>query len=135
MSDTVVFSRLSRKFVDENDATPPQAQQVIYYSLAIGHHLGVIDCLKASLACPFEAYQAWIATLAPGEAQRKMQGVPRYGEIVIDQNHVSLLARAFDEALPRQNAQQQAWSRELLGLLQAIQREPAVYVMVRRDRV
>ncbi|MDK1015426.1 formate hydrogenlyase maturation protein HycH, partial [Cronobacter sakazakii] len=25
-------------------------------------------------------------------------------------------------------------SRELLGLLQAIQREPAVYVMVRRDR-
>ncbi|AZP33877.1 formate hydrogenlyase maturation HycH family protein [Cronobacter sakazakii] len=135
MSETVVFSRLSRKFVDENDATPPQAQQVIYYSLAIGHHLGVIDCLKASLACPFEAYQAWIATLAPGEAQRKMQGVPRYGEIVIDQNHVSLLARAFDEALPRQNAQQQAWSRELLGLLQAIQREPAVYVMVRRDRV
>ncbi|EJC1153459.1 formate hydrogenlyase maturation HycH family protein [Cronobacter sakazakii] len=135
MNETVVFSRLSRKFVDENDATPPQAQQVIYYSLAIGHHLGVIDCLKASLACPFEAYQAWIATLAPGEAQRKMQGVPRYGEIVIDQNHVSLLARAFDEALPRQNAQQQAWSRELLGLLQAIQREPAVYVMVRRDRV
>ncbi|ELY5802808.1 formate hydrogenlyase maturation HycH family protein [Cronobacter sakazakii] len=135
MSEAVVFSRLSRKFVDENDATPPQAQQVIYYSLAIGHHLGVIDCLKASLACPFEAYQAWIATLAPGEAQRKMQGVPRYGEIVIDQNHVSLLARAFDEALPRQNAQQQAWSRELLGLLQAIQREPAVYVMVRRDRV
>ncbi|ELY4033287.1 formate hydrogenlyase maturation HycH family protein [Cronobacter sakazakii] len=134
MSETVVFSRLSRKFVDENDATPPQAQQVIYYSLAIGHHLGVIDCLKASLACPLEAYQAWIATLAPGEAQRKMQGVPRYGEIVIDQNHVSLLARAFDEALPRQNAQQQAWSRELLGLLQAIQREPAVYVMVRRDR-
>ncbi|ELY4093189.1 formate hydrogenlyase maturation HycH family protein [Cronobacter sakazakii] len=135
MSETVVFSRLSRKFVDENDATPPQAQQVIYYSLAIGHHLGVIDCLKASLACPFEAYQTWIATLAPGEAQRKMQGVPRYGEIVIDQNHVSLLGRAFDEALPRQNAQQQAWSRELLGLLQAIQREPAVYVMVRRDRV
>ncbi|ELY3813647.1 formate hydrogenlyase maturation HycH family protein [Cronobacter sakazakii] len=135
MSETVVFSRLSRKFVDENDATPPQAQQVIYYSLAIGHHLGVIDCLKASLACPFEAYQAWIATLAPGEAQRKMLGVPRYGEIVIDQNHVSLLARAFDEALPRQNAQQQVWSRELLGLLQAIQREPAVYVMVRRDRV
>ncbi|ELQ6223092.1 formate hydrogenlyase maturation HycH family protein [Cronobacter turicensis] len=134
MNETVVFSRLSRKFVDENDDTPPQAQQVIYYSLAIGHHLGVIDCLKASLVCPFEAYEAWIATLAPGEAQRKMQGVPRYGEIVIDQNHVSLLARAFDEALSRQNAQQQTWSRELLGLLQAIQREPAVYVMVRRDR-
>ena len=38
MSETVVFSQLSRKFIDENDATPDQAQQVVYYSLAIGHH-------------------------------------------------------------------------------------------------
>lgn len=133
MSETVVFSRLSRKFIDENDATPPQAQQVVYYSLAIGHHLGVIDCLKAALTCPLPEYQAWIATLTPGEAQRKMLGVPRYGEIVIDQTHVTRLAKAFDEALARQSAQQQAWSRELLALLQAIQYEPAVYVMVRRQ--
>lgn len=40
MSETVVFSQLSRKFIDENDATPAEAQQVVYYSLAIGHHLG-----------------------------------------------------------------------------------------------
>ncbi len=51
MSETVVFSQLSRKFIDENDATPDQAQQVVYYSLAIGHHLGVIDCLEAALSC------------------------------------------------------------------------------------
>ncbi len=52
MSETVVFSQLSRKFIDENDATPDAAQQVVYYSLAIGHHLGVIDCLEAALSCP-----------------------------------------------------------------------------------
>ena len=46
MSEKVVFSQLSRKFIDENDATPAEAQQVVYYSLAIGHHLGVIDCWK-----------------------------------------------------------------------------------------
>ncbi len=46
MSEKVVFSQLSRKFIDENDATPAEAQQVVYYSLAIGHHLGVIDCLS-----------------------------------------------------------------------------------------
>jgi hypothetical protein len=63
MSETVVFSQLSRKFIDENDATPDQAQQVVYYSLAIGHHLGVIDCLEAALSCPWQAYLAWIATL------------------------------------------------------------------------
>ena len=55
MSETVVFSQLSRKFIDENDATPDQAQQVVDYSLAIGHHLGVIDCLEAALSCPWDA--------------------------------------------------------------------------------
>ena len=28
MSEKVVFSQLSRKFIDENDATPAEAQQV-----------------------------------------------------------------------------------------------------------
>ena len=73
MSETVVFSQLSRKFIDENDATPAEAQQVVYYSLAIGHHLGIIDCLEAALTCPWDDYLAWIATLAEGsEARRKM---------------------------------------------------------------
>jgi len=36
MSETVVFSQLSRKFIDQNDNTPADAQQVIYYGLAIG---------------------------------------------------------------------------------------------------
>ena len=63
MSEKVVFSQLSRKFIDENDATPAEAQQVVYYSLAIGHHLGVIDCLEAALTCPWDEYLAWIATL------------------------------------------------------------------------
>ena len=63
MSEKVVFSQLSRKFIDENDATPAEAQQVVYYSLAIGHHLGVIDCLEAALTCRGSDYLAWIATL------------------------------------------------------------------------
>ena len=133
MSESVVFCQLSRKFVDENDNTPSDAQQVVYYSLAIGHHLGVIDCLKENLVCSFEPYKAWIATLEAGsEARRKMEGVPRYGEIVIDQSHVVLLAKAFDAAIPTQTEQQQIWSQELLDMLQAIQLEPAIYLMVRR---
>lgn len=133
MSESVVFCQLSRRFVDENDNTPADAQQVVYYSLAIGHHLGVIDCLKENLVCPFDDYRAWIATLeAGGEARRKMEGVPRYGEIVIDQNHVVLLASAFDAARPAQSPAQQRWSQALLDMLQAIQLEPAVYLMVRR---
>ncbi len=84
MSEKVVFSQLSRKFIDENDATPAEAQQVVYYSLAIGHHLGVIDCLEAALTCPWDEISVLIATLEAGsEARRKMKGVPKYGEIVI----------------------------------------------------
>ena len=125
MSETVVFSQLSRKFIDENDATPDQAQQVVYYSLAIGHHLGVIDCLEAALSCPWQAYLAWIATL---------EGVPKYGEIVIDSNHVTMLANAFDKAQARQTPEQQAWSKTLLSMLHDIHQESAIYLMVRRLR-
>lgn len=133
MSESVVFCQLSRKFIDENDHTPADAQQVMYYSLAIGHHLGVIDCLKESLVCPWAGYLAWIATLPnASQASRKMAGVPRYGEIVIDHSHVVMLAQAFDAARTGQTAQQQQWSQALLAMLQAIQQEPAIYLMVRR---
>ncbi len=135
MSETVVFSQLSRKFIDENDATPSEAQQVVYYSLAIGHHLGVIDCLEAALTCPWDQYLAWIATLEEGSvARRKMEGVPKYGEIVIDSNHVSMLANAFDKARAGQTAQQKEWSESMLGMLHAIYQESAIYLMVRRLR-
>ena len=121
MSEKVVFSQLSRKFIDENDATPAEAQQVVYYSLAIGHHLGVIDCLEAALTCPWDDYLAWIATLEAGsEARRKMEGVPKYGEIVIDINHVPMLANAFDKARAAQTSQQRCHARRGAagGLLQ-----------------
>ncbi len=135
MSETVVFSQLSRKFIDENDATPDQAQQVVYYSPAIGHHLGVIDCLEAALSCPWDAYLAWIATLEAGSAaRRKMEGVPKYGEIVIDSSHVAMLANAFDKAQSAQTPQQQAWSKTLLSMLHDIHQESAIYLMVRRLR-
>ncbi|EPL2960145.1 formate hydrogenlyase maturation HycH family protein [Klebsiella pneumoniae] len=135
MSETVVFSQLSRKFIDENDATRDQAQQVVYYSLAIGHHLGVIDCLEAALSCPWDAYLAWIATLEAGSAaRRKMEGVPKYGEIVIDSSHVAMLANAFDKAQSAQTPQQQAWSKTLLSMLHDIHQESAIYLMVRRLR-
>ncbi|WP_278044715.1 formate hydrogenlyase maturation HycH family protein [Shewanella maritima] len=40
MSDKVLFYALSRKFVDEQTDVPEEAKSVIYYGLAIGHHLG-----------------------------------------------------------------------------------------------
>lgn len=95
----------------------------------------VIDCLEAALTCPWDEYLAWIATLEAGsEARRKMEGVPKYGEIVIDINHVPMLANAFDKARAAQTSQQQEWSTMLLSMLHDIHQENAIYLMVRRLR-
>ncbi|MFI8416272.1 formate hydrogenlyase maturation HycH family protein [Serratia sp. NPDC078593] len=131
-SSHVTFYSLSRKFVQEKKA-PPKAQEVIYYSLAIGHHLGVIDCLEAKLDCPLPAFRDWIAHLPDGSAaRRKLAGVERFGEISIDSSHTHLLANALSHAAERMSGQQQRWSQQLIALLQSIENEPAIYLMVRR---
>ena len=134
--NSVVFYALNSKFVDEKRAQQRSAQkvqEVIYYSLAIGHHLGVIDCLKASLICPLEGYQQWLGCLPPeSEARRKLAGVGRFGEISIDQSHTHLLALALREARASMTETQQGWSDRLIALLQQIENDPAMYLMVRR---
>lgn len=134
--NSVVFYALNSKFVDEKRAqqrSTQKVQEVVYYSLAIGHHLGVIDCLQASLTCPLADYQQWIRRLPPeSEARRKLTGVERFGEINIDQSHIHLLALALREARDRMSEQQQAWSDRLIALLQQIASDPAMYLMVRR---
>ncbi|RZV01695.1 UNVERIFIED_ORG: formate hydrogenlyase maturation protein HycH [Serratia quinivorans] len=128
----VVFYSLSRKFVQEKKA-PPKAQEVIYYSLAIGHHLGVIDCLEAKLSCPLTGFHAWVAHLPVGSTARsKLEGVDRFGEICIDSSHTHLLATALSTAAPQMTVEQQNWSQQLIALLQSIENEPAIYLMVRR---
>ncbi|WP_420299619.1 formate hydrogenlyase maturation HycH family protein [Edwardsiella tarda] len=132
---TVVFHILNAKFIqqaEEEAATPPAAREVIYYSLAIGHHLGVIDCLKPCLSLPLSDYRDWIGQLEEGEARRKLAGLLRFGEITIDSSHTHLLACALDRARPTMTAQQQAWSHALIDALRLIENEPTIYLMVKR---
>ena len=106
MSDDakVYFWSLRQKFVDSDDDIPEQAQQVMYYSLAIGHHVGMIDCLKTELVCPLEKYQAWI----------------------------DLLALAFDPIAKSDDPLFSEWSQTLINLLGEIVIEPAIYLIVKR---
>lgn len=136
IKNQVVFYALSSKFVDEKNArrrSSQPVQEVIYYSLAIGHHLGVIDCLQPRLRCPLAGYLQWIACLPEeSEARRKLAGVQRFGEINIDSSHTHLIALALHDAQAQMNAEQQAWSQQLTALLQQMTRDPALYLMVRR---
>ena len=132
----VIFYSLSSKFVDEKSAlkhSSQKVQEVVYYSLAIGHHLGVIDCLKSRLECPLDGYAQWVACLPEGsEAHRKLAGVQRFGEINIDSSHTHLLALALRDARPTMTPEQQGWSDTLIALLTQIEYDPAMYLMVRR---
>ena len=38
MTTKVIFYLLNQRFVENDKQVPEQAQQVMYYSLAIGHH-------------------------------------------------------------------------------------------------
>ncbi|QNH65309.1 formate hydrogenlyase maturation HycH family protein [Proteus vulgaris] len=118
--------------VDSDDDIPEQAQQVMYYSLAIGHHVGMIDCLKTELVCPLEKYKAWIDLLPEGEAKRKMQGLLTFGEININSEHTHLLALAFDPIIKNDDPLFSEWSQTLIKLLGEIHAEPAIYLIVKR---
>jgi len=132
----VIFYSLSSKFVDEKKAqkhSSQKVQEVVYYSLAIGHHLGVIDCLKSRLECPLDGYIQWVNSLPEeSEAHRKLAGVQRFGEINIDSSHTHLLALALRDARPAMTPEQQGWSDTLIALLTQIEYDPAMYLMVRR---
>ncbi|MTC42269.1 hydrogenase maturation peptidase HycI [Providencia sp. wls1921] len=129
----VIFWSLRQKFVDSDDDVPEDAQQVMYYSLAIGHHVGMIDCLKTELECPLDGFQAWVNALPEGEARRKLQGLITFGEINIDSTHTNVLALALDSFAKDSNSPYQAWSATLIRLLGEIEREPAIYLIVKRQ--
>ena len=129
----VRFATVNQKFVETKEEIPESAKEVMYYSLAIGHHIGVIDCFKTLFECSYDDYKRWIAKLPQeGNARRKFDGLLRFGEIVIDHSHVQLLAQALHAAKPQFSQAELEWTEKLINVLGAIDVEPAMYVMVRR---
>jgi hydrogenase-4 component J len=128
----VRFCSLNQKFVDKDEQIPDGAKEVMYYSLAIGHHVGVIDCLKTILEYPLDDYRLWIDKLDDGAAKRKLEGLFRFGEITVDRSHTQLLAQAMAAAKARFDQRELACTEILMKTLYAIESEPAIYVMIRR---
>ncbi|MDG2944175.1 formate hydrogenlyase maturation HycH family protein [Exercitatus varius] len=133
MATKVIFYLLNQRFVENESKIPEEAKDVMYYSLAIGHHVGVIDCFKKLITADYDDYRQFVNCFPEnGEARRKLAGLMKFGEIVIDSSHVNLLARALDEIKPNLTALHREWAEILLDTLASIQREPAMYVMVKR---
>jgi hydrogenase-4 component J len=133
MSEQVVFYRLSHKFVDEQAVIPEHARQVIYYSLAIGHHLGVLDCLSRVTTVPLDTFTAWLRALPAGPGRDKWEGVLKWGEIEINHSHIAELLPTITAQCPNPETPAECWTKELIQCFQNMQQEPALYLTVRRQ--
>lgn len=133
MTQRVLFYRLSRKYVSNQTEVPARSRQIVYYSLAIGHHVGVVDCLASVLAVDEAGYGEWLSRLPAGAGQRKLEGVLKWGEVEINASHVSDLLQALEAGQAHMSAAERDWTDALRQHLQDIAQEPALYLMIRRS--
>ena len=127
MNPRVAIYQLHSKFVNQREDIPEDARQVVYYSLAVGHHVGVMDCFSSIAEIPLPEFRAWLNRLPEGAGRSKLEGVLRWGEIEINHSHTGILLHLVESSNPEQGE----WVSLLCQSLQAMLREPALYLMLR----
>jgi hydrogenase-4 component J len=131
MEPMVVFYRLSQKIVNNRENIPENAGQVMYYSLAIGHHVGVMDCFSELMAIPAGIYKQCLDHLPDGAARCKLEGALKWNEIEINRSHVDELLPALTALSARLSDSDSEWVQILLRCLREMKVEPAFYLMVK----
>jgi hydrogenase-4 component J len=131
LDSQVVFYRLGSKIVSSQKDIPDDARQVMYYSLAIGHHVGVMDCFSEVMAVPANKYMEWLDRMPEGEARRKLEGVLKWQEIEINRDHVGQLLPALNDSISRADDPDTRWIESMIGYLKEMLAEPALYLMVK----
>lgn len=128
MTPKIIIYQLRTKFVNQREDVPEDAKQVVYYTLAVGHHVGVMDLFSSRLEIPLEEFAAWVQSQPEGPARTKLEGALRWGEIEVNQSRVGMLLPLL-EAAP---AEGPGWTREFVECLNAVKQESAMYLMVRK---
>jgi hypothetical protein len=96
----VVFYQLTTKFLDNEREIPEKSSEILYYSLQVGHHTGIIDCFSEKLRCSYDTYLEVIEALpADSDARYKLEGIIRHTEIQVDKTHLAVLDKAVKQAL------------------------------------
>lgn len=127
MNARVVVYQLSHKFINRREDIPENARQVVYYALAVGHHVGVMDCFSSLAEIPLEEYSRWLQRLPEGPGRTKMEGVMKWGEIEINYSHIGLIMPLLE-----MSQVEDPWTSSLIQSLQSMKREPALYLMLRK---
>lgn len=131
MASEICFYRLSRRFVSTGKA-PARSESIIYYTQAIGHHIGVLDCLTPEFKIGAADYQSLLAEIPEGEARRKLEGVLRWGEIEIAKEHAPTLLNALKRIMESLPPGEREWAARLMRLLSLMEQDPVIYLVVRR---
>lgn len=140
MGGRVVLYQLTAKLVDSEIDIPQDAQDIMYYTLSVGHHTGVMDCFSEKLSCSADTFQAVLNNISDSKARMKLEGILRFGEIQIDKSHLAVLKPAIKRTLRELYIRKDtnpysaeiSWMSDFLQLLDAVERETAMYLMGRR---
>lgn len=143
--DRINFYLLRRKFVDSAQSIPDDAKEVLYYTMSVGHHTGVVDCFEKSLSIPVPTYKKICKLMDNDEAKRKLEGVLTFGEIEINKEHTPYLLPAARLALSTIDVYDEVGKYtmpldttelpllvNLVDLLLKVRNETNVYLMLRR---
>jgi len=133
VTEVAILYQLTHKFLSQEQSLPEGPRQVIYYSLAIGHHVGVMDCFQVLMEIPVEDYRRWLAHIPEGTGHRKLEGLLKWGEIEINCEHAKDLLPLLRNSLPFMEAADVPWTEALLDRLQKMIEEPAMYLMLRKQ--
>lgn len=128
MPPKIVVYQLRSKFVNQRQDVPEDARQVVYYTLAVGHHVGVMDCFSSQVEISLDDYIAWLQNFPESPARTKLEGVVRWGEVEINSSHLGMLLPLFEAA----QADGPSWIRDFTQCLYGIQQESALYLMLRK---
>ncbi len=96
-ANDVVFYLLGKKFVEDKDDIPKDARDVIYYTLAMGHNTGVIDCFQPKIALTRRLFDCICEKLTNEDAKFKLTRIEKFGEIQILKEDTKMLSNAISE--------------------------------------
>lgn len=99
--DQVVFYELTRKFVETEEDVPQEACDVLYYTLAVGHHTGVLDCFEPRLSVPVNVFYSLVDALPGGGGQDQVRGHPLLWRVPARQGGGAVAARGLRHAARR----------------------------------
>lgn len=128
MNERIVFYRLMSKIVNQREDIPDDARQVVYYTLAVGHHVGVLDCFTPLFEIPMDSFTNWLNCVPVSNGKSKLAGILKWGEIEINRSHVSILQELLDLPI----SDNFSWKESFQQCLDSMVMEPAFYMMVKK---